>query len=337
MSQGAQSASDPLTRLLARARAHQHHMVLPEGTDPRVQEAAARAVASGIARVTLLGDPQIIAQAPLDLSGVTVLDPKTDALRAPLSAAYLEARAKTSPTPDKAAAALDDPLVFAALMVRAGLADGTIGGAVATTSDTVRAALQMIGKSPQAPLVSAFFLMVLPPHHPTRPGAGVIFADCGLNIDPSPQELCAIAHQSAASARQLLGVSPKVAMLSFSSRGSARHPHVDKMIEATALTRQSADFAVDGELQFDAAFDAGVGAAKAPGSEVAGQANVFVFPNLDAGNIGYKIAQRIGGATAIGPVLQGLNKPANDLSRGSTTQDILDMIALTSAQVRGSQ
>ena len=317
----------PLHDLHDRARAARHHVVLPEGTDPRVREAAGRAVAEGLARVTLLA-PEGTALP----DGVTLRDPAkvdTDAM----AAAYMEARAKRHPTPEEAAKAVADPLVHAALMVRMGLADGTIGGAVATTSDTVRAALQMIGTAAHAPLVSSFFLMVLPEGHPTRPGAGLIFSDCGLVIDPDAEQLSAIAHQAAASARALLNGEPRVAMLSFSTKGSAHHMHVNKVTEALEIARANATFAIDGELQFDAAFDAGVGKSKAPGSDVAGQANVLIFPNLDAGNIGYKIAQRIGGATAIGPVLQGLAKPANDLSRGCTADDILDMIAVTSAQI----
>jgi len=319
--------TSPLTALHDRARAAHHHIVLPEGDDPRVQDAAVRAVSEGLARITLLGDPSAIR-----IDGVTVENPAGSDRRDALIAAFLDARARKNPTPEQAAQAIADPLTHAALMVRTGAADGTIGGAVHTTSDTVRAALQMIGAAPGAPMVSSFFLMVLPDDHPTRPGEGLIFSDCGLVIDPSPSELAAIATQAAASARQLLG-DPRVALLSFSTKGSASHPRVDKVAQALAIARETADFPLDGELQFDAAFDARVGAAKAPGSDVAGQANVLIFPDLDAGNIGYKIAQRIGGATAIGPVLQGLSKPANDLSRGCTADDILDMIAVTSAQV----
>ena len=317
--------TNALAALHGRAKAAHKHIVLSEGDDPRVQDAASRAVAEGLAEVTIIGSglPAI--------DGVRVEDPATSDLRGQLATAFQEARAKKSPTREQAEEAINDRLVFAALMVRAGLADGTVGGAVETTAATVRAAIQMIGVAKGAPLVSSFFLMVLPDSHPERPGEAIVFTDCGLVVDPSPEELAAIASQGAASYAQLVGGEPKVAMLSFSTLGSARHARVTKVTTALTLARE-AGLTVDGELQFDSAFDAGVGSRKAPNSDVAGQANVMVFPDLDAGNIGYKIAQRIGGATAIGPVLQGLAKPANDLSRGCTADDIVDIIAVTAVQ-----
>ena len=324
--EAADGGMSPLHRLRERAKRSRHHIVLSEGEDPRVQDAARRAVAEGLADITLLGDA-----ARIDVTGVRVETPGRDRL-GPTVDAYKHARAKKAPTDEQATEAAADPLVHAALMVRAGAADGTIGGAVRTTGDTVRAALQMIGTAPDAPMVSSFFLMVLPDHHPDRPGAGLIFSDCGLVVDPSAEELSVIARQAAGSAQALLGVEPRVALLSFSTRGSASHDRVAKVTDALARLAD-APFAVDGELQFDAAMDPGVGGSKAPGSAVAGRANVMIFPNLDAGNIGYKIAQRIGGATAVGPVLQGLAKPANDLSRGCTAEDIVDMIAVPSAQI----
>ena len=227
---------------------------------------------------------------------------------------------------------INNPLVFAAMLVRNDHADGTVGGAVATTSDTVRAALQVIGKAKTAPLVSSFFLMILPEDHPLD-RAAMIFSDCGMVIDPNAQELAGIASQAANSFAALVGDIPKVGMLSFSTHGSAKHDRVTKVQDATeTLKAARSDLIVDGELQLDAALIPSVAASKAPSGTLRGAANVLIFPNLDAGNIGYKLAQRFGGAVAIGPVLQGLAKPANDLSRGCTAGDVLAMIAVTALQ-----
>ncbi|GAB5445507.1 phosphate acetyltransferase [Gymnodinialimonas sp.] len=323
------AANDPLAAIAARAAADIKHIVLSEGSDPRVQEAARVAADQGLARVTIVG-PRALADQMGD--AVAVEDPETSQHLPAFTAAFHALRAHKGVTEEQAAASVRQPLVFAAMMVREGLADGTVGGAVHTTSDTVRAALQVIGKAKGAALVSSFFLMALPEGHPVGQ-RGMIFSDCGLVIEPSAEELAAIAQQAAASARTLLDTEPKVAMLSFSSKGSARHPNVDKVTQALAIAKAAApELDIDGELQFDAAIVPSVAASKAKGSSVAGQANVLVFPNLDAGNIGYKIAQRLGGATAIGPVLQGLAKPANDLSRGCTVDDIVQIIAVTAVQ-----
>ena len=319
-----------------RAAARPAHIVLSEGHDPRVVAGAVDAVTAGIATITLVG-PMAEVSARLNEaggadSGIAIQDPQTSELTKEFTQTYFELRKHKGVSQEVAATQAHAPLMFAAMMVRNGHADGTVGGAVATTSDTVRAALQIIGKAKSAPLVSSFFLMALPENHPSGRSA-MVFGDCGLVIDPNAQELAAIAAASAASCQQLLGDTPKVALLSFSTMGSARHATVTKVTDALQILRaEHPDLTADGELQFDAAFVPEVGASKAPGSDVAGHANVMIFPNLDAGNIGYKIAQRIGGCQAIGPVLQGLAKPANDLSRGCTARDVTNMIAVTTLQ-----
>ncbi|MFG1464140.1 phosphate acetyltransferase [Xanthobacter sp. DSM 24535] len=322
-----------LDRIIDAARAAPRSIVLPEGADPRIASAARRAVREGIARPILLGAPQeVLAALDGDARGIVIEDPAAS-LHHEAYAGELHAlrRAKGM---DLAAARhrMLEPLAFAAMMVRMGDADGTVGGAVATTAETVRAALQIIGLAPGAKLVSSFFLMILCEDYHVQKGA-YVFADCGLVIDPDAAELADIAIASAHSYTAMTGAPAKVAMLSFSTAGSARHERVDKVVEAVNIARTlDSSLIIEGELQFDAAFVAAVGAAKAPGGAICGDANVFVFPNLDAANIGYKIAQRIGGAKAIGPVLQGLARPANDLSRGCSEDDVFHMIALTCAQ-----
>ena len=331
-----------LDDLQSRAAAQPAHIVLSEGIDPRIAAAGVRAVAAGLGQITLVGDTatvteQLAAMGAAPSKALQIADPATSPLTAQVAQTYFELRRHKGVTQDMADTQALDPLVFAAMLVRLGHADGTVGGAIHTTSDTVRAALQVIGKALDAPLVSSFFLMALPEGHASGRGA-MIFSDCGLVIDPSAPELAAIAAQSAASCRALMAEAPKVALLSFSTMGSAKHAAVTKVTDALDLLRANhPDLAADGELQFDAAFVPSVGASKAKGSDVAGHANVMIFPSLDAGNIGYKIAQRVGGCAAIGPVLQGLAKPANDLSRGCTSDDVLHMIAVTTLQAAANQ
>lgn len=311
-----------LDAIAARARAHCPRIVLPEGDDPRIVEGASRAAADGLARVTLLAEPSD------HVSGenLDVIYPERSPLLKEYAEAYCALRRHRGVDRAGARTAMQAPLNFAAMMVREGAADGTLAGAVATTSDTVRTALQIIGKHPESPIVSSFFLMVMPDNV-------FVFADCGLVVAPNAKELAAIALSSATSYRQLVGETPKVAMLSFSTKGSAAHKVIRRVREATDLARaQAPDMIVDGELQVDAAIVPAVAASKAAGSPVAGQANVLIFPDLNSGNIGYKIAQRLGGAMALGPILQGLAKPANDLSRGCTADDVYHMIAVTAAQ-----
>ncbi|WP_171230638.1 phosphate acetyltransferase [Ruegeria sp. HKCCA4008] len=327
----------PIELLRQNAPASHPVVSLCEGSDPRVVAGALAAHRAGLADVILVG-PQAEVEAALKnqntarSDGVMVHDPATSDLTEEFAQTYFELRQHKGVDPAKARAAVETPPVYAAMLVRSGRATGTVGGAVHTTGDIVRAAIQVIGMAPDAGMVSSFFLMY-PPEN-AQPGArAMLYSDCGLVIDPSADELSKIAVASARSARALLRVDPKIAMLSFSTKGSAKHPDVDKVIEATETLRQSSpDLEVDGELQFDAAFVPSVGDRKSPGSSVAGQANVMIFPNLDAGNIGYKITQRLGGYTAIGPVLQGLARPANDLSRGCSAEDVTQMIAVTALQ-----
>lgn len=327
-----------LRDLKRRAAARPAHIVMSEGHDPRVVTGALAALDAGMGPVTLVGpEADIIAllkQANVTgRDGLRIADPATSPALDTYATLYHRLRQSKSISMEIARKQARNPLNFAALMVRNGDADGTVGGAVYTSSKTIRAALLLIGQAPHATLVSSFFLMVLPVGHPSGPRA-MVFGDCGLVIDPDAAELAAIAAQSAASCTQLLEDAPKVALLSFSTKGSARHARVKKVTDALSILRETHPaLSADGELQFDAAFVPAVGASKAPGSDVAGQANVMIFPNLDAGNIGYKIAQRVGGCDAIGPILQGLSHPANDLSRGCTVADVTNMIAVTTLQV----
>ncbi len=311
-----------IENIAAASKRAQPHIVLSEGDDPRITEAAAKASADGLARVTLIGTTSV--------DGVNTIDPTTSDKTQDYAEAFFELRKHKGVTEDAALKIVQTPLAYAAMMVRTGDADGTIGGAVETTSNVVRAALQIIGKDPSVDTVSSYFLMLL---DGTRP---IVFADCGLVIQPTAAELASIATASAKSLTAMTGLDPKVALLSFSTKGSVpqgAHESLGRIAEALALVKERApDLPIDGELQFDAAIVPDIAARKAPDSPVAGDANVFVFPSLSAGNIGYKIAQRIGGATALGPILQGLAKPANDLSRGCSVEDVYQMIAITGAQ-----
>lgn len=316
----------PLEHIFEAARADPKHIILSEGNDPRVAEAATRLVDEGLAQVTLIGGP--------DLRDIRGLDPNDATDLTELADHWHQMRAARGMTADQAMLDLRNPIRQAAMRVHLGQADGTVGGSIATTSEVVRAALQIIGASPGTRTVSSFFLMLsCGPEAPVK--GGMIFADCGLVVTPNPSQLAEIAISAAASCRNLLQETPRVALLSFSTAGSADHPSLNNVREALALIRaEDSTLEVDGELQFDAALDEAVRAKKAPESKLSGRPNVFIFPDLASGNIGYKIAQRLGGLTAIGPILQGLAKPANDLSRGCTADDIVATAVITGLQAQ---
>ena len=319
----------------AKAAANKKKIVLAEGMDRRIYEAAAKVIAEDIADIVILASPEEVAanSEGLDISKATVIDPKTSDKLEAYAVKLAELRAKKGVTVDQAREMMtSDYMFYACMMVKMGDADGVVSGACHSTANTLRPSLQIVKTKPGCKLVSAFFLIVVPDCEYGEKGT-FIFADSGLEQNPDPEKLAAIAASSAESFELLVGVEPKVAMLSHSTKGSAKHADVDKVVEATRIAKETyPNIKLDGELQLDAAIVPSVAASKAPGSDVAGQANVLIFPDLDAGNIGYKLAQRLGKAEAYGPVTQGIAAPINDLSRGCSADDIVGVVAITAVQ-----
>ena len=322
-----------------KARQDRKTIVLPECTDRRTLIAASHIIEEGIADLILIGNEEKIMDGAgwleVDLTGCKVVDPKaTDKLDHYVELLY-ETRKSKGMTMEKAREILlSDPLTFGVMMVKANYADGMVAGACHATADVLRPSLQILKTAPGVKLVSGFFIIDVPDCEYGHNGT-FLFADCGLNQDPTAEELAAIADTSSKSFKTLVGAKPMIAMLSHSTKGSAKHPLVDKVVEATMIAKeQYPSLTIDGELQTDAALVPSVAKSKAPGSDVAGKANVLIFPNLDAANIGYKLVQRLGKAEAYGPMLQGIAKPVNDLSRGCDWADIVGVVALTAVQAQ---
>jgi phosphate acetyltransferase len=326
-----------IDELKAKAKADKKTIVLPESMDKRTFEAAEKIAKEGIADIVIIGTPEEIEKngAGFDLSGVRIVDPFNDPNKQKYIDKFVELRAKKGVTPESAKEQMEkDYMYYACLMCKCGDADGVVSGACHSTGNTIRPALQLLKTKPGINSVSGFFLMEVPDCTLGCNGL-FVFADCAVNVDFDAQKLAEIAVVSAESFKSFVGEEPKVAMLSYSTKGSAKHDDVTKVADAVALVREShPEICVDGELQLDAALVASVGELKAPGSPVAGQANTLVFPSLEAGNIGYKLVQRLAKANAYGPVLQGLAMPVNDLSRGCYADDIVGVVAMTAVQAQ---
>ena len=327
-----------LDSIKEKAKADVKHILLPEGSEERTVQAARIITDEKIAKVTLLGDEEEIKKVAekfnVCLCGIDIINPLTDPDFEHYANGFYELRKAKGMTPEKARETIKNTLFYACMMIKEGKADGMVSGAINTTGNTLRPGLQIIKMAKGINTISSCFIMEIPNKEYGDNGL-MLFGDCAININPNPDELASIAIATANTAKTLLGMDPKVAMLSFSTKGSAKHESVDKVTAALAKVKELApDLDVDGELQADAAMVPKVAALKAPGSKVAGHANVLIFPDLQAGNIGYKLVQRLAGAEAVGPVSQGFAKPINDLSRGCSIADIVSVVAITAVQAQ---
>ena len=327
-----------LDSIKEKAKADVKHILLPEGSEERTVQAARIITDEKISKVTLLGDEEEIKKVAekfnVCLCGIDIINPLTDPDFEHYANGFYELRKAKGMTPEKARETIKNTLFYACMMIKEGKADGMVSGAINTTGNTLRPGLQIIKMAKGINTISSCFIMEIPNKEYGDNGL-MLFGDCAININPNPDELASIAIATANTAKTLLGMDPKVAMLSFSTKGSAKHENVDKVTAALAKVKELApDLDVDGELQADAAMVPKVAALKAPGSKVAGHANVLIFPDLQAGNIGYKLVQRLAGAEAVGPVSQGFAKPINDLSRGCSIADIVSVVAITAVQAQ---
>lgn len=323
-----------LESMLTRAQSRKQTIVLPEGDDERTLAAAEKILADDIANLVILGDAAAIEASGHDLANAQIVDPRTSDLREELAQNLYELRKHKGMTPDEAYTLMDDVLYFGVMMVKTGRADGMVAGACHATGDVLRPSLQILKTAPGVALVSSFFVMVVPNCEFGQEGT-FVFSDCGLEVQPDSERLAHIAVNSAHSWKALMGTEPVVALLSHSTYGSAKNDDAAKVTKAVEIAKELApEIALDGELQLDAAIVPAVGASKAPESNVAGRANVLVFPDLDAGNIGYKLVQRLAHAEAYGPITQGIAAPVNDLSRGCSADDIVGVIAITCVQAQ---
>jgi phosphate acetyltransferase len=325
-----------LKRIYQNAQKYQKRIVLPEGAEPRTLRATEIILNQKLAKIILLGNPdeinQVAAELGVNIDGVTIVDPKTDSQREIYADLMVEIRKSKGLTKEEALDLLNDPLFFAPLMIKNRDADGELAGAINATGDVLRPALQYVKTLPGVSVVSGAFLMFI--NDPQFGSDGIlVFADCAVLPEPNERQLAEIAITTARTAKAIVGMDPRVAMLSFSTMGSAQHPLVDKMVNATRIARElDPDLKIDGEMQLDAALIPEVGRLKAPESQVAGRANILVFPGLESANIGYKLVQRLAKAEAVGPILQGMAAPINDLSRGCSVNDIVNMVAITANQ-----